>query len=148
MMNYQTTTTGTTELEETTTSSILEVTEQYDTTVTTETTTETNTESITETTSESITETTLSDDTTEQSEDHTETSSIQSCEDSSCIIKLKDVLKNYNNFKNEIISKNLNRVDKDDGILKPIKPSILSRRTSPSPTSIPTWTTLQGGQVG
>ena len=63
-------------------------------------------------------------------------------------IKLKDVLKNYNNFKNEIISKNLNRADKDDGVLKPIKPSILTRRTSPSPTPpVPAWTTLQGGQL-
>ena len=63
------------------------------------------------------------------------------------IIKLKDVLKNYNNFKNEIISKNLNRAGKDDGVLKPIKPSILRRRTSPPPTLLPAWTTLRGEEL-
>ena len=78
------------------------------------------------------TETTTTDDTTELTENDPG------------IIKLKDVLKNYNNFKNEIISKNLNRADKDDGVLKPIKPSILRRRTSPSPTPVPAWTTLRG----
>ena len=78
------------------------------------------------------TETTTSDDTTEMAKNKPD------------IIKLKDVLKNYNNFKNEIITKNLNRADKDDGVLKPIKPSILRRRTTPSPTLVPAWTTLRG----
>ena len=109
--NYQTTASGTTELEETTTLNTLEATEQS---VTTETTT--------------------SEDTTELNDDHTD-------ENNPGIIKLKDVLKNYNNFKNEIISKKLSRADKDEGVLKPIKPSILRRRTSPAPTI------LRGGQV-
>ena len=110
--NYQTTASGTTELEETTTLNTLEANEQS---VSTETST-------------------TSEDTTELNDYHTD-------ENNPGIIKLKDVLKNYNNFKNEIISKKLSRADKDEGVLKPIKPSILRRRTSPAPTRV------QGGQV-
>ena len=74
--------------------------------------------------------------TTETSEDTTELTDDYTEENIMPTIKLKDVLKNYNNFKNEIISKNLNRSDKDDGVLKPIQPSILRTRTSPAPTGL------------
>ena len=52
------------------------------------------------------------------------------------VIELKDVLKNYDNFKEEIISKNRNP-EKKDGVLRPIKPTILRRPTS-SPLTVET----------
>ena len=45
------------------------------------------------------------------------------------VIELKDVLKNYDNFKEEILSKNANP-EKVEGVLRPIKPTILRRPTS------------------
>ena len=54
-------------------------------------------------------------------------------------IELKDVLKNYDNFRKEIISKKPNH-EKKDGVLKPIIPTILRRATTP----IPEGTTMRG----
>ena len=45
------------------------------------------------------------------------------------VIELKDVLKNYDNFKEEILSKNATP-EKVEGVLRPIKPTILRRPTS------------------